>query len=90
MFGVESLANHTAVLMSADPDIETGLPQDVKGAWMITKYWQVYDNLKFLLDNPKEIKKYADIGYDFALNHYTYEKASEYLHQVFKENGIEV
>jgi hypothetical protein len=90
MFGVESLANHTSVLMSADPDIETGLPQDVKGAWMITKYWQVYDNLKFLLDNPKEIKKYADTGYDFALNHYTYEKASEYLHQVFKENGIEV
>jgi hypothetical protein len=90
MFGVESLANHAAVLMSADPDIETGLPQDAKGAWMITKYWQVYDNLKFLLDNPEEIKKYADAGYDFALNHYTYEKASEYLHQVFKENGIEV
>ena len=90
MFGVESLANHTAVLMSADPDIETGLPQDAKGAWMITKYWQVYDNLKFLLDNPEEIKKYADTGYDFALNHYTYEKAYEYLHQVFKDNGIEV
>ena len=90
VFGVESLANHAAVLMSADPDIETGLPQDAKGAWMITKYWQVYDNLKFLLDNPEEIKKYADTGYDFALNHYTYEKASEYLHQVFKENGIEV
>jgi spore maturation protein CgeB len=76
--------------MSADPDIETGLPQDAKGAWMITKFWQVYDNLKFLLDNPEEIKKYADSGYDFALNHYTYEKTSEYLHQVFKENGIEV
>jgi hypothetical protein len=90
VLGVESLANHTAVLMSADPDIETGLPQDAKGAWMITKYWQVYDNLKFLLDNPEEIKKYADTGYDFALNHYTYEKTSEYLHQVFKENGIEV
>lgn len=90
LFGIESLANHTAVLMSADPDIETGLPQDAKGAWMNTKYWQVYDNLKFLLDNPEEIKKYADAGYDFALNHYTYEKASEYLHRVFKENGIEV
>jgi hypothetical protein len=90
VFGIESLANHAAVLMSADPDIETGLPQDAKGAWMITKYWQLYDNLRFLLDNPEEIKKYADAGYDFVLNHYTYEKASEYLHQVFKENGIEV
>ena len=90
IFALESLTNHTAVLMSADPDIETGLPQDTKGAWMITKYWQVYDNLKFLLDNPEEIKKYADTGYDFALNHYTYEKVSKHLHQIFKENGIEV
>lgn len=90
IFGVESLANHCAVLMSADPDIETGLPQDAKGAWLITKYWQIYDNLKFLLDNLDEIKKYADAGYNFALNHYTHEKASKYLHRVFKENGIEV
>ena len=50
----------------------------------------MYDNLKFLLDNPEEIKKYADTGYDFALNHYTYEKVSKHLHQIFKENGIEV
>lgn len=90
VFGIESLANHCAVLMSADPDIETGLPQNAKGAWMITKYWQVYDNLKLLLDNPSEIKKYADTGYEFALNHYTYENASEYLHKIFKENGIKV
>jgi len=90
VLGIESMANHCAVLMSADPDIETGLPQDAKGAWMITRYWEVYDNLKYLLDNPEEIKRYADAGYDFALNHYTYEKASEYLHKVFKENGIEI
>lgn len=90
VFGIESLANHCAVLMSADPDIETGLPEDAKGAWMITKYWQLHDNLKYLLDSPDEIKKYADAGYEFALNHYTYEKASEYLHKVFKKNGIEV
>lgn len=90
VFGIESLANHCAVLMSADPDIETGLPQDAKGAWMITAYWQVYTNLKLLLDNPEEIKKYADAGYEFALSHYTYEAASEYLLKIFKENGIKV
>lgn len=88
VFGIEAMANHCAVLMSADPDIETGLPKSSKGAWMITAYWQVYDNLKFLLDNPDEIKKYADAGYDFTYNHYTYEKASEYIQGVLKENGI--
>ncbi len=90
MFGIESLANHCAVLMSADPDIEVGLPLDAKGAWMITKYWQIYDNLKYLLENPNEIRKYADAGYEFALNHYTYEKASKYLHKILEENGIEI
>lgn len=88
LFGIESMANHCAVLMSADPSIETGLPQDSKDAWMITKYWEVYDNLKYLLDNPEKIKYYADNGYDFAYKHYTYEAASEYINTVLKENGV--
>ena len=67
------MANNCAVLMSADPSVEKGLPQNIKDAWMITKYWQVYDNLKLLLDNPKKIKYFANNGYEFAINHYTYE-----------------
>ena len=82
------MANHCAVLMSADPSIETGLPQDSKDAWLITKYWEVYDNLKYLLDNPEKIKQYADRGYDFTYKHYTYEAASEYINKVLKDNGV--
>lgn len=88
IFGIEAMANHCAVLMSADPSIETGLPQDSKDAWMITKYWEVYDNLKYLLDNPEKIKYYADNGYYFTYKHYTYEAASEYINKVLKENGV--
>lgn len=88
LFGIEAMANHCAVLMSADPSIEIGLPQDSKDAWLITKYWEVYDNLKYLLDNPEKIKYYADRGYDFAYKHYTYEAASEYINKVLKENGV--
>lgn len=88
LFGIEAMANHCAVLMSADPSIETGLPQDSKDAWLITKYWEVYDNLKYLLDNPEKIKYYADRGYDFAYKHYTYEAAGEYINTVLKENGV--
>jgi len=88
LYGIESMANHTAVLMSADPDIETTLPQDSKDAWMITKYWEVYDNLKYLLDNPEKIKYYADNGYEFTKKYYTYEAASIYMNKVLKENGV--
>lgn len=88
LFGIESMANHCAVLMSADPNIETSLPQDSKDAWMITKYWEVYDNLKYLLDNPEKIKYYADNGYEFAYKHYTYEAAGEYINKVLKDNGV--
>ena len=36
-----------------------------------TKYWEIYDNLKFLLDNTHEIKVYADRGYDFCKKYFT-------------------
>lgn len=88
LYGIESMANHCAVLMSADPSIETTLPQDSKDAWMITRYWEIYDNLRYLLDNPEKIKYYADNGYDFTYKHYTYEAASEYINKVLKDNGI--
>ncbi len=88
LFGIESMANHCAVLMSADPTIETTLPQDSQDAWMITKYWEIYDNLKYLLDNPSKIKYYADRGYNFTEKHYTYGNASKYINKTLKENGI--
>ena len=88
LFGIEAMANHCAVLMSADPSIETGLPQKSKDAWMITKYWEVYDNLKYLLDNPDKIKYYADNGYDFAYKYCTYEAAGKYINSVLKENNV--
>jgi len=88
VFGIEAMANNCAVLMSADSTIEIGLPHDSEDAWMITKYWEVYDNLKYLLNHPEKIKYYADNGYSFAYKHYTYEAASRYIKKVFNENGI--
>ena len=88
LFGIEAMANHCAVLMSADPDIETSLPQDGKDAWLITKYWEVYDKLKYLLDNPEKIKYYADKGFEFVSKYYTYERVRDYLYRIFKENNI--
>ncbi|WP_419773869.1 glycosyltransferase [Halarcobacter sp.] len=88
LFGIEAMANHCAVLMSANPDIEKGLPKEGINAWMITNYWQIYDNLKVLLDNPTKIKYYADNGYSFAYKYYTFESARNYIKKVLNENGI--
>ncbi len=88
VFGIESMASRCAVLMSADPTMEKGLPAEFNNAWLITRYWEVYDNLKYLLDNPDKIKYYADNGYQFVNKHYTYEAAQSYLNKIFQENNI--
>jgi len=66
VFGVEALVHNCAMLTSADSNIEPALGLGANEAWMVTPYWQVYDNLKYLLDNPEEIKAYADRGFDWA------------------------
>ena len=63
-------------------------------SWMVlipvvnTKYWEVYDNLKLLLDNPEKIKFFADNGHKFCKKYYTYEAAGSYYHSVFLKNNI--
>lgn len=90
MLGIESMANHCAVLMSADPKIEKNLPSSAIDAWMVTTSSDIYKNLKYLLDNKDEIKKYADSGYYFVENNYTEEHVKKYLFTTFSENGIKI
>jgi len=88
LFGIEAMATNCAVLMSADPSIDTDITKGAENAWFITKYWEVYDNLKYLLDNPEKIKFYADNGYDYAYKYRTIEALGEYLNNILKENSI--
>jgi len=69
LFGIEAMASHCALLTSADEEIELGLPRGSNKAWMVTKHYEVYDNLKELLDSPSLAKQYADSGYEWALEH---------------------
>ena len=69
LFGVEAMASHCALLTSADEEIEVSLPRGSNKAWMVTKHYEVYDNLKELLDSPSLAKQYADSGYEWALEH---------------------
>ena len=87
-FGVEAMANHCAVLMSADPGIEIGLPENINDAWLITRYWEIYDNLKYLLLNKDKIKYYADNGYKFTLKNYSAESAGKLIDSILRNNLI--
>lgn len=74
VLAIEAMACHCAVLTSADADIEPCLAAGANKAWCVTPYWEVFDNLKRLLDKKELIKQYADSGYDWAYTNY---RASE-------------
>ena len=88
MFGVEAMASNCAVLMSADPMIETVLPNDIENAWLITKYWEIFDNIKYLLDNKNEIKVYAKNGFEYSNKHFNKDAVKKQLKMILANNGI--
>ena len=67
VFGIEAMANYCALMTAADEHVETDLPAGSNQAWLSTKSYEVYDNLKYLLDNPEQQVRYADSGYQWAL-----------------------
>lgn len=75
VFGVELLAAQCAVLSSSDSTIETNLPPGLNDAIMVTKHWQVYSNLKALLDAPERIEPLAARGAEWAWRYQSAENA---------------
>lgn len=73
-FGVEAMASHCALITSADSSIETSLPPGANSAWMVTEYWNIYENLKRMLDDPALILRYADAGFAWSHEHCSYQK----------------
>jgi hypothetical protein len=76
VFGVEAMASHCALITSADEHIETDLPPGSNKAWYVTKYYEIYDHLKTLLNSPDLIKKYADAGYEWAIENASFSRSS--------------
>lgn len=70
VFGIECMANCVAMITSADARIETELPDGSDTAWVMSKYWNLYENLKNLLINTSEIEQQAIRGYNFVLKNY--------------------
>jgi hypothetical protein len=82
VFGVEALASFCALMTAADETIETDLPQGSNQAWLSTKSYEVYDNLKYLLDNPDKQLLYAERGYEWALQHASQSASGKKLRKI--------
>ncbi len=68
VFGVEAMAKFCALMTSADEFMETDLPRGSNDAWMVTKSYEVYENLKILVSDKKLQHKLAVNGYNWAKN----------------------
>ena len=68
VFGVEAMAKFCALVTSADELIETDLPRGSNDSWMVTKSYEVYENLKILISDKKLQHKFAVNGYNWVKN----------------------
>ena len=85
VLAIEGMGNFCATITSAEYD---GYPEGAENAWFQTKYWEIYDNLKYLLDNPNKIKEYAQNGYNFVKNNFTEDKVRNFYINTFYEHKI--
>lgn len=66
VFGVEAMAKFCALVTSADEFIETDLPKGSNEAWMVTKSYEVYENLNNLISDRKLQHALACNGYNWV------------------------
>jgi hypothetical protein len=69
MFGIEAMANCCVLITAADEFIEKSLPEGSNKAWISTKYFEVYDNLKKLLDSPSSWEEISRAGNEWVRIH---------------------
>lgn len=85
VFGAEALCAGTVVMMSADETVETDLPRGSNDAWVVTKHYQVYDNLKALLDAPQTWRPIAERAVEWARQYATEVGAGTRLNAVLDD-----
>ena len=68
--GIEALANTCVLLTSADEHLER-LPVGSNNAWIVTPADLIYENLKKVLENKKELQSQAIAGAEFAFKAYS-------------------
>ncbi|WP_159739441.1 hypothetical protein [Vibrio atypicus] len=86
VFGIEAMATNSVLLTSADKNIEPMLPEGANEAWVVTPYWEVFDNLKNALDSPVEqLQEQAERGYRWSKLHGSHSQAKRYLESKYEQ-----
>ena len=88
IFGIEALEANCLLFTSASQEIEPGLFDGSDQAWVPTYYWQVYDNLKFYLDNFHLAQAKANIGTTWAKTYCSHESTKSYVESIMNIKKI--
>ena len=82
IFGIEAMEANCLVFNSASSEIEPSLFDGSDVAWVTTYYWQIYENLKFYLDNPHLAQEQANLGTLWAKRHCSHESTKLYVESI--------
>ena len=63
---LESLASSCVLITRADEKFESELPKGSNAAWVPTAPYEIYDHLKYFLDNPTKMRIQAKKAYEWA------------------------
>jgi hypothetical protein len=83
-FGYEAMANTCVVLQSADLPGEL----DKNPPWIETHSHQIYDKLKWVLENPLLLAGIARAGYEFSIQNAHPDQVQQYILEVFSTSGL--
>lgn len=84
LLGVEAMANINCLMMSVSDNKSNIYKQSFHEVIFNTNYWNIDEKLKFLLENPSEIKRIAVAGHKFALKNFTHKAAKKYFDEYLK------
>ena len=85
IFGIEALEANCLLLTSASRSLEPTLFEGCDSAWVPTQYNQIYDNLKYYLDNIDLAREQANKGTLWAKKHFSHEATKDFVDSVLNE-----
>ncbi|RPG49571.1 MAG: hypothetical protein CBC64_005335 [Gammaproteobacteria bacterium TMED104] len=84
LFGIEALEANCLLLTSAKKEFEPSLFDGCDDAWVSTQYYEIYDNLKYYLDNLDLAKARANQGTLWAKRHCSHLASTNYVDRIVK------
>jgi hypothetical protein len=86
IFALEGLSTYNCVLTSADPEVDPPAVRSSYKPWVCVQPENLYENLSYLLSNPKKIQFYADQGFEWASKFATTTYAKTIFNQKLDDN----